>query len=399
LASLAILLSACGVSARATAPPAPAPVQTAAPGWRQAGANAVRSSGVPAGLQGPQAAQLRWKRKLGGSIAPGPVVGADGTVYAASNAGDLHALDPLTGKDKWRFDGGGSYGIDLSTVPALLDSGILLWPGPQSTLYALRARDGHLLWRFPMTAMVLSPAATAGPRVYVQDQNGELCALAPDTAGAHRAWCTELGEGSYSSPALAADGTIVAGTSHHLIGLTDGGASSRERWRWTAPAEIEVSPAVAPDGTVVVGLNDPYVYGVRAGRTVWRFTKDDWSYSSAAITADGTVYLGDHTGRLDVLEAATGRVIRRVELLPVPADHPSGIGVWTSPAVDAVGDVYVGTAAGGIYGVGPDGRLLFGLATGGAVFSYPALGPDGTLYIGSSDGFLRAVRDNPDPTG
>lgn len=67
------------------------------------------------------------------------------------------------------------------------------------------------------------------------------------------------------------------------------------------------------------------------------------------------------------------------------------MGVWTSPAVDSVGNVYFGTVVGHVYGFGPDGRRLFDLDTGASVDSYPALGPDGTLYIGSANGLLYAV--------
>ncbi len=67
------------------------------------------------------------------------------------------------------------------------------------------------------------------------------------------------------------------------------------------------------------------------------------------------------------------------------------MGVWTSPAVDSVGNVYFGTVVGHVYGFGADGRRLFDLDTGATVDSYPALGPDGTLYIGSTNGLLYAV--------
>jgi outer membrane protein assembly factor BamB len=360
-------------------------------GWPEAIGNARHSSPAPPGRYGPRDGHLRWKRKLAGPVAPGPVVGPDGTVYAASNGGDLHALDPVTGADRWRFDAAASYGGDLSTSPALTPDGTLLWPGPHSTLFALRARDGRLLWTYPMSAQILSPALGPHGRAYLLDRSGRAAAIDPDQAGAHQAWTTELGEGSSSSPALAPDGTVVLGSDHQLTALADLGDHPRQLWQWKAPAQVEVSPAVAPDGTVVVGLNDPYVYGVRAGGTVWRFDKTDWSYSSAAATADGKVYLGDHTASLLVLDAATGKLIRRTRLPVPPGKHPDGVGVWTSPAVDAFGDAYLGTAGGHIYGIAPDGRVLLDIPTGGYVYSYPAIGPDGTVYIGSADSTLYAV--------
>ena len=53
--------------------------------------------------------------KIGANVTPGPVVAADGTIYSATNAGVLHALDPATGADRWTYDGGGGYGGEVRT--------------------------------------------------------------------------------------------------------------------------------------------------------------------------------------------------------------------------------------------------------------------------------------------
>ena len=83
---------------------------------------------------------------------------------------------------------------------------------------------------------------------------------------------------------------------------------------------------------------------------------------------------------------------RRVHgLLRTPQRKSAG--VWTSPAVDADGNVYFGTRRGHVHGFAPSGRRLFDIDTGATVDSYPAITADGTLLIGSADGTLLAVRD------
>jgi len=340
---------------------------------------------------GPQVGVVRWERTLEGNVTPGPALGADGTVYAASNAGVLHAIDPGSGADRWVFDAGAHYGSDLSTTPAILEDGTILWPGPGNTLFALD-RQGHVLWRQVFGGAVLSPVDRGDGRVYVMDMAGRLTALDVDPVRHDVAWTTDLGSTSYGSPAIAPDATVVTTVDDEVVAVVDEGARGVVRWRWQAPATIEVSPAVAPDGTVVVGPNDDFAYGISAGGTLrWRWRKGDWSYSSAAVTPDGKAYFGDHLGFLDVLDASTGVLVRRLATIPKSEPHPGGVGIWTSPAVDAQGDVYFGTVVGHIYGFGPDGRRLFDLDTGATVDSYPALGPDGTLYIGSANGRLYAI--------
>lgn len=359
--------------------------------WPGAVHDARHSSAVAPDVVGPQSGQVKWERRLEGSVTPGPALGHDGTVYVASNAGTLHALDPTTGADRWTFGGGGRYGNDLSTTPAVLADGTILWPGPGNQLFALD-RDGHLLWRQAFGGFVLSPADRGDGRVYVMDMVGTLTALDVGKGRPAVAWAVDLGSTSYGSPVIAPNGAVVTTVDSEVVAVIDRGGEGVISWRWRAPAIIEVSPAVASDGTVVVGPNDDYVYGIAAGGTQrWRWRKGDWSYSSAAVTPDGRAYVGDHLGFLSILDASTGALVRQLATIPRTEPHPGGVGVWTSPAIDARGNVYFGTVVGHVYGFGPDGRRLFDLDTGATVDSYPALGPDGTLYIGSANGRLYAL--------
>lgn len=368
-------------------PPGPAPtgVRTAWPGF---GRDSVRSGASPAA--GPRSGRTRWRRRLEGAVVPGPAIGADGTIYAASNGGVLHALDPRTGRDRWTFDGGGSYGIDLSTTPLLVPEGLILWPGPQDTLFALDA-DGRERWRVRFDALVLSPVRGDDGTVYVADMGGGLRALDISRVGVRERWRTRLGDGpSYGSPALGPDGTIYGTSGNDLVAVRADGA---ERWRFAAQDLVEVSPAVGPDGTVVLGTNDRYQYGIGPdGRERWRFVRGALTYSSPAVTPAGLAYFGDHRGRLNVLDVRTGTLVaRHVGLGRSPTLR--SVGIWTAPVIDRDGNVYFGTRPGHVYGFTHTGRRLFDLDTGASVESYPALGLDGSLYIGSENGLLYAIGD------
>lgn len=357
--------------------------------WPQALHDAGHSGASP--YAGPTTGRLRWSRQLEGNVTPGPVVGADGTIYAASNAGVLHALDPATGEDEWTLDGGGPYGLDLSTSPAVLPSGLILWPGPGGELFGV-APDGTEEWHLDLGGLVTSPAVRADGSVVVGTGDGLLVGLRPTASGPGERWRLDLGESSYGSAVISADGrTAYQSVLSGVVAVRDGAVV----WHWRVPSEIvEVSPAVAPSGTVVIGTNDDYQYGLDPadGSVLWRYRRDVYTYSSPGVTADGIAYFGDHANRIVGLDADSGTVLFRHQGSTVD-DGPGGIGIWTAVLVDADHTVYAGTRQGLIYAVDRDGDRLWTHDAGATVDSYPALTADGALVIGTTDGKLLAFGD------
>jgi outer membrane protein assembly factor BamB len=395
-----LLLSACGSSApvrgagdgshalrRLTGyDSTPLPAPSWAP-WPQASHDAQHSGS--SSLVGPRAGDLRWTRKLEGDVTPGPVVGADGTIYAASNGGVLHALDGRTGRDRWTVDEHAGYGSDLSTSPAVLPDGMVLWPGPKNALIAV-APDGTVLWRLSVGVQPTSPAVLPDGTTAVGTTGGRVLVLRPTRKGPGELFHVDLDESSYGSVAWSGDGSTV------YQSVTSGVAAIRDDrvlWRVPVGKSIEVSPAVAPDGTVVIGTNDPFEYGLNPtdGSVVWRYDRKRITYSSPVVTGDGIAYFGDHRNRITGVDAATGSEVFSYQGSRRD-DGPGGIGIWTAPAVDAAHSVFVGTRQGLVYGVDRTGKRLWTIETGATVDSYPALS-ERTLVIGVSDGRLVAIGD------
>lgn len=323
-------------------------------------------------------------------MTPGPVVAPDGTIVAASNAGVLHALAPATGRDRWVFDGHGSYGIDLSTSPAVLKDGTILWPGPRQTLYALDAA-GHLRWSESFPGQPSSPAVSSDGNVAVVGSSDGTVRAYDVARGGHRLlWALTVGGSSYGSVALSPvdPGRVYQTAGRELIAIDRG----RVAWKRTLPELIEVSPAVAPDGTVVVGDNDPYEYAFRPdGHRAWTYFHGADTYSSPVVTDDGTTWFGDHRAYVSGVDVATGSLRARFRGEPVQPRGGNTVGVWTSPVIDSAHDVYWGTRLGHIYGRSPAGAVLFDIPTGATIDSYPALTADGLLVVGVTDGRLLGI--------
>lgn len=109
--------------------------------------------------------------------------------------------------------------------------------------------------------------------------------------------------------------------------------------------------------------------------------------SSPAIGADGTLYFGDGGqagGSLVAMNGSTGEILWKFS---------TGSSISSSPALSIDSStVYVGSQDFNVYAVNAGvGAVVWSLATLAAVFSSPSLGRDGTIYIGSDDGFVRAI--------
>jgi outer membrane protein assembly factor BamB len=389
----AILLAGCGTQAKSTSQAESTSVTvTRAPGGLgQASGGPLLASGAnwstllrspshfgSAPIPGPATAQVRWQRHFEGSIVAGPVA-VGGVAYVASTAGILYAIEISSGRIRWSFDGGGSYGSDLSTSPTVLADGLLLWPGPRHMLFALTAQ-GRLRWTLSEPSEVLTPAVDERLRTLVLADTGGGLSGADGRPALQ--WSRQLAGVSYGSPALGSDGTIYETAGDSLFALAPDGS---RRWQVRTSAAVEVSAALSQDGTVVFASNDRYEYGVGPGGSVrWRYALGTFSYSSpVTLAGDRVVFAnGDQQGYMNVLSTRDGHLIER--------DQVSGT-IWTAAAVDAHGDVYFASRAGGIYGFAPGGRQLFAIQAGGTFASYPAIAADGTLLVGGDDGMLRAI--------
>ena len=116
-------------------------------------------------------------------------------------------------------------------------------------------------------------------------------------------------------------------------------------------------------------------------RVRWSVFTGKYVFSSPAIDADGTIYIGSANGRLYALNP-TGAVKWTFQ---------TGAEIQSSPAIGRDGTIYFGSADSKVYALGSDGSEKWEFATGNSILCSPTLGADGTIYIGSRDGRFYAL--------
>ena len=121
---------------------------------------------------------------------------------------------------------------------------------------------------------------------------------------------------------------------------------------------------------------DQVLYAVNPqGLTKWTykipvFTYYDFVDSSPAIGSDGTVYVGGYNELFAIYPNGTLRW-----------NYTADGWQFTSPTVDAAGNVYAACVGGTLYALRADGGLRWKYTVGGLQHTSPVIGPDGMLYI------------------
>lgn len=305
-------------------------------------------SPAPAPTAFPDAPAPAWTLALG-APAWASVAALDGVVYVATTAGALHAVRAADGHLLWKWSGPHPlYGDALPTADAvyLLDE--------HGDLVALDRSAGTLRWRTPLHDEKLA----GGPRPQnetfnhrapapIIDEKGILYAGSTDRGVyAVRArtgkiiWRFETKTKIYAPLTLRGDDLLVAGFDGSVV--TVNRRTHRETARVTLGGPLVSAPVVAGD-RLVVGARDYLLYGLDAKtRTVaWRNSFwFSWVESTPRLI-DGTLYIGGSDfRRISALEPSTGRTLWATDVRGLS---------WGSPVVTA-DTVFAGTAGQNIEG-------------------------------------------------
>lgn len=256
-------------------------------------------------------------------LASEPVVGSDGTIYAASIevrhsthpfSGHLFALNP-DGTLKWQFDTADflSAGQNGETSPAIGADGTIYVGGREINsdifkreeggdtnslgfLYAINP-SGTLKWKFATGKKAdfsSSPMIGSDGAIYIGTGDGNLYAINPD--GKLR-WKCAVGHMPCFSPAIGSDGTVYVDSDGdpNLYAVTSKGAL---KWTFKADGPLTSSATIGADGVIyasVVQGPDEQTAGVCAispnGRLKWKFTAKKNYFTNPAVSADGVVYV------------------------------------------------------------------------------------------------------------
>ncbi len=279
--------------------------------WGLWGAGAQRLRVSPHAHQPPYRA--RWSFHAESLIEFAPVVG-HATVYFANNTGTLFAVRARDGKLRWKYESGRVQ----AAAPALHDRTVYhafmyrseVGKGdPTGEIVAITALTGKVRWRREIAPSESSPLIRDGV-VIVGDWSGRVHAL--DAVTGETRWEFRAG-GAVKSAVAAMGDRLFFGSYDSRVYCLDA-STGRLIWRASAQERLGVTgrfystPAVAY-GRVYIGATDGKVYAFDAstGKLRWSRSTGSYVYGSPAVWK-GRVYVGSWDRTFYALDAATGEV-------------------------------------------------------------------------------------------
>ncbi|MEX0618572.1 MAG: outer membrane protein assembly factor BamB [Pseudohongiellaceae bacterium] len=200
-----------------------------------------------------------------------------GVIYAASDNGDVVAVNTANGEVIWR-----TRTRELISGAVGAGNGLVMYGTPTAEVVALNQDDGSELWRASVTSEVLSPPKTNGDVVVVQTVDDKLVAM--DAESGQRRWIYEttlptLTLRGTNTPVFVED-TVIAGFSNGtLISV----AADNGIWNWDARVAVpegryDIERVIDVDGQLMVEGNTVFAssyqgnlmaFDAETGRVVW----------------------------------------------------------------------------------------------------------------------------------
>jgi outer membrane protein assembly factor BamB len=248
---------------------------------------------------------LWWRYAAKGEVLGAPAI-AGGTVFVATSANSVTALDLVSGEWKWLFERPGAKGYTIRGVGSPVVAGGVVHVGfADGFFFALSAADGVELWKNELRAEgrfrdVDATPLIDGDRIYVAGYDDAFYAL--DRGNGTILWKRE--GGGVGAAAKLGDAVVFPGSDGYVHVLAAATGEERARFDVTeADFSRQISKylkrrrlptaAAVSDGLAIFGSErgPVYFYDPVGKRVVWTFTPGDGVASAPIVAGEYLLFL------------------------------------------------------------------------------------------------------------
>ena len=309
-------------------------------------------------------------------------------LFTADVDGNVHALNPQTGKPIWRARTDARVVSGPAVIGDLVAVGTL-----DAEVIALKRADGTPLWRAKVSSEVMAPPAGDGNVVVVRTGDGFIQGLSAVTG--ERLWILDRSVPNLTlrglSEPLVVDGRVYAGMDNgRLLALElDSGKVLWEQAVAVATGRTELERLTDIDASILPG--ERHLYAVSfggelvsldagSGEVQWR--RSVRSYNNLT-QAGGLIIATDDVGTVWALDAQSGAAAWKQE----------GLLYRKLSAAGVIGShIVVGDFEGYLHWLDPkDGRIVARSRAGSAPLRAAPVAGENLLYVLNTNGKVSAV--------
>lgn len=242
----------------------------------------------------------------------------DGTTVYLNVGGSLTALNAKDGSVRWKFRTKGekvyspyAYADYYQSSPVIAGGTVFFGSG-DGHVYAVRRKDGTLVWKFNTGDVVHATPAVDSARIYIGSFNGIMYALRR-TDGKEVWRFKTVGhrffpKGEVQGTAVVSSGLVIFGARDYNVYALDA-AKGFAHWNRTFPKGWALSQTAAGP-MLYTGTSDDDVivaYEAATGTERWRTDVRFNTFGRGAVK-DSSLIIGTLLGQVHQLNARTGRI-------------------------------------------------------------------------------------------
>lgn len=316
--------------------------------------------------------QMEWSNATGGCVQARAM---SGSVYAGDST-SLYALNAPDGSLVWQSP---STGVTFS--PPTVANGVVYSGGSDDNLYAFNAADGSLLWQAALSGSITAPPVVVNNVVYVGASDNSFYAF--NAANGSLLWQKTPGGSLLSSPGVV-NGVVYLELSNSAISAYNAGTGAF-MWSFHASSTI-TSPLTIVKTLVYVGSSSGILYALNTknGAKKWSYVTGG-AIVSQPLVSGSVLYAGSSDTHLYAINATYGTLLWQTS---------TGSGVVQAPPAISGKTLYAGASDDNLYAFSlTSGALLWSYTTSGAIAATPQLF-NGAIYVGSEDNAIYALSSN-----
>jgi len=201
----------------------------------------------------------KWKFKTKTLIHSGAILDKKGNVYAAEHSGVLYSINGKTGKKLWETKV--TDFIILRSPVIAPDGTVFVTDGNNSAIHAIDPDTGKEKWKFESKEepfhekyLPFPPTFDSDGNVYMGDKAGSITALKIETG--EKIWEHKTGEGNVvCSPTISPGGIVYAGDSKGIVHAINR-ETGKEIWKRDVKVRLPYPIMISSNGAVIAVSNE-----------------------------------------------------------------------------------------------------------------------------------------------